>query len=73
MVLEALFGKKKTPDQVLREQKRMLDRAVRDLEREKNQLIAQERKYGVEIKQQVAKGQTESAKVQRHLTSIISH
>lgn len=63
MVLEALFGKKKSPDQILREQKRLLDRAVRDLEREKNQLLTQERKYAADIKTQVQKGQTESAKV----------
>ena len=41
--MEFLFGKKKTPAQMLRENQRLLTRAMRDLDRERAQLEKQEK------------------------------
>lgn len=46
-----LFGRQKTPKEILRENKRMLDKSVRDLERERVQLQQQEKNIVTEIKQ----------------------
>lgn len=43
--------------EVLRENKRMLDRAIRDIERERQQLQAQEKKLILEIKKTAKQGQ----------------
>lgn len=56
-MLEALFGKKKTPAEMLRENKRMLDRAIRELDRERMGLQNQEKKTIAEIKKMAKEGQ----------------
>lgn len=56
-MLEALFGKKKTPAEMLREQKRLLDKAMRELDRERMQLQQQEKKTIAEIKKMAKEGQ----------------
>ncbi|KAH7441738.1 hypothetical protein KP509_03G051700 [Ceratopteris richardii] len=45
-----LFGKKKTPAELLRENKRMIDKSIREIERERQGLQAQEKKLIAEIK-----------------------
>lgn len=45
-----LFGARKTPADLLRENKRMLDKAIRELDRERAGLQAQEKKLIAEIK-----------------------
>jgi charged multivesicular body protein 2A len=45
-----LFGARKTPADLLRENKRMLDKAIRELDRERTGLQAQEKKLIAEIK-----------------------
>ncbi|KAJ6791058.1 vacuolar protein sorting-associated protein 2-like protein 1 [Iris pallida] len=57
-----LFGKKKSPAELLRENKRMLDRSIRDIERERQGLQAQE-KLIVEIKKTAKQGQMGAVKV----------
>ncbi|KAG0481729.1 hypothetical protein HPP92_012197 [Vanilla planifolia] len=52
-----LFGKKKTPAELLQENKRMLDRSIRDIERERQGLQTQEKKLITEIKKSVKQGQ----------------
>ena len=42
--MEFLFGKKKTPAQRLRENQRLLTRAMRDLDRERASMEKQEKK-----------------------------
>ncbi|KAI3438831.1 hypothetical protein D9Q98_001248 [Chlorella vulgaris] len=61
--MEWMFGKKKTPAELLRENKRMLDRAIRDLDRERMGLQQQEKKLIVEIKKMAKDGQMEAVKV----------
>ena len=58
-----LFGKKKTPAEMLRENKRMIDRAIRDLDRERIGLQAQEKKTVAEIKKMAKDNQMEAVKV----------
>eukprot|EP01018_Ginkgo_biloba_P034465 Gb_23887 [translate_table: standard] len=58
-----LFGKKKTPAELLRENKRMLDRSIRDIERERQGLQTQEKKLITEIKKTAKQGQMGAVKV----------
>jgi charged multivesicular body protein 2A len=63
MAFEWLFGKKKTPAEMLRENKRMLDKAIRELDREIMGLQNQEKKIVVEIKKMAKEGQMDAVKV----------
>ncbi|WOK96950.1 vacuolar protein-sorting-associated protein [Canna indica] len=58
-----IFGKKKTPAELLRENKRMLDKSIRDIERERQGLQAQEKKLIAEIKKTAKQGQMSAVKV----------
>ncbi|MCO5597713.1 hypothetical protein L7F22_051794 [Adiantum nelumboides] len=58
-----LFGKKKTPAELLRENKRMLDKSIRELERERQSLQAQEKKLIVEIKKTAKQNQMGAVRV----------
>jgi charged multivesicular body protein 2A len=52
-----IFGKKKTPAELLRENKRMLDKSIREIERERQGLQNQEKKLINEIKKVAKQGQ----------------
>lgn len=56
-MLDFLFGKKKTPAELLRENKRNLDKAIRDLDRERMGLQQQEKKIVADIKKMAKEGQ----------------
>ncbi|XP_043701008.1 vacuolar protein sorting-associated protein 2 homolog 1-like isoform X2 [Telopea speciosissima] len=58
-----LFGGRKTPAELLRENKRMLDKSIREIERERQGLQAQEKKLIVEIKKSAKQGQMGAVKV----------
>ncbi|KAL0346736.1 UNVERIFIED_CONTAM: Vacuolar protein sorting-associated protein 21 [Sesamum calycinum] len=58
-----LFGKRKTPAELLRENKRMLDKSVREIERERQGLQTQEKKLIAEIKKSAKQGQMGAVKV----------
>jgi charged multivesicular body protein 2A len=58
-----LFKKKKTPAELLRENKRMLDKAIRELDRERLGLQNQDKKLITEIKKMAKANQMESVKV----------
>jgi charged multivesicular body protein 2A len=58
-----LFGKKKTPKELLRENKRQLDRAIRDIDRERMSLQSQEKKLIVEMKKMAKGNQNDAVKV----------
>lgn len=49
--------KKKTPAELLRENKRMLDKAIRELDRERMGLQQQEKRTIMEIKKMAKEGQ----------------
>lgn len=61
--MDFIFGKKKTPAELLRENKRMLDRSIRDIERERQQLQTQEKKLIAEIKKTAKAGQMSAVRV----------
>jgi charged multivesicular body protein 2A len=58
-----IFGKQKTPKEILRENQRALRRAMRELERERTNLQRQEKNLTIEIKQMAKKGQMSAAKI----------
>ena len=64
-----LFGKKKTPKELLRENKRQLDRAIRDIDRERMSLQSQEKKLIVEMKKMAKGNQNVSPSLSLSLSS----
>uniref|UniRef100_A0A6V7QTW9 Vacuolar protein sorting-associated protein 2 homolog 1 n=1 Tax=Ananas comosus var. bracteatus TaxID=296719 RepID=A0A6V7QTW9_ANACO len=58
-----LFGSRKTPAELLRENKRMLDRSIREIERERMGLQTQEKRLIAEIKKTAKQGQMAAVKV----------
>uniref|UniRef100_A0A3Q2YKA9 Charged multivesicular body protein 2A n=1 Tax=Hippocampus comes TaxID=109280 RepID=A0A3Q2YKA9_HIPCM len=55
--MEFLFGKRKTPEEMLRQNQRALNRAMRDLDRERTKLEQQEKKIIADIKKMAKQGQ----------------
>merc|ERR1739848_183351 len=62
MGLTDLF-KRKTPAEMIRENKRMIDRAIRDLDRERVKMEQQEKKVIGDIKETAKTGQMDAVKV----------
>jgi len=58
-----LFGKKKTVQEVLREHQRSLNRAIRDIDRERTGLQNQEKKITIEMKKLAKQGQMGAVKI----------
>ncbi|OQV25290.1 Charged multivesicular body protein 2a [Hypsibius exemplaris] len=61
--MEFLFGKRKTPEQLMRENQRTLNKAMRDLDRERAKMEQQEKKIIVDIKKMANAGQMDAVKV----------
>lgn len=55
--MSLLFGSRKTPQEALREHQRLLKRSIREMDRERAALQAQEKKIIVEIKKMAKQGQ----------------
>lgn len=55
--MEWLFGKRLTPEEMLRKNQRALNKAMRDLEREKMKMEQQEKKIIIDIKKMAKEGQ----------------
>ena len=62
-MMEFFFGRRKTPDEILRENKRAIDRAIRDLEREKGRMEQQEVKLANEIRKAARNNEMDSVKI----------
>ena len=58
-----IFGKEKPLKEVLRENKRMITRAVRELDREKSALEREEKRLTIEIKKAAKEQQMASVKI----------
>ncbi|EGG20924.1 SNF7 family protein [Cavenderia fasciculata] len=58
-----LFGKQKTPKEILRENQRSLNKSMRELDRERVSLQNQEKKIILDIKKMAKQGQMNSAKI----------
>ncbi|XP_074652789.1 charged multivesicular body protein 2a-like [Tubulanus polymorphus] len=63
MPLEWLFGRKKTPEEMLRQNQRLLTRAMRDLDRERSKMEQQEKKVINDIKKMAKEGQMDAVKI----------
>ncbi|XP_014258467.1 charged multivesicular body protein 2a [Cimex lectularius] len=61
--MEWLFGKKLTPEQMLRKNQTALNRAMRDLDRERSRMEQQEKKIISDIKKSANEGQMEAVKI----------
>ena len=57
MPLEWLFGRKMTPEEMLRKNQRALTKAMRDLDRERGKMEQQEKKIIADIKKMAKMGQ----------------
>lgn len=55
--MEWLFGKRVTPEEMLRNNQRALNRAIRDLDRERQRMEQQEKKIIADIKKMAKEGQ----------------
>ena len=55
--MDLLFGRRKTPEELLRQNQRALNRAMRELDRERQKLEAQEKKIIIDIKKMAKQGQ----------------
>ncbi|KAK3096510.1 hypothetical protein FSP39_000894 [Pinctada imbricata] len=63
MPLEWLFGRKKTPEEMLRQNQRALNKAMRDLDRERSKMEQQEKKVIADIKKMAKQGQMDAVKI----------
>ncbi|MCL4142440.1 UNVERIFIED_CONTAM: hypothetical protein GTU68_052961 [Idotea baltica] len=63
MPLEWLFGRKMTPEEMLRQNQRSLNKAMRDLDRERAKMEQQEKKIIADIKKMAKMGQMDAVRV----------
>ncbi|XP_060085809.1 charged multivesicular body protein 2a-like [Ylistrum balloti] len=63
MPLEWLFGRKKTPEEMLRQNQRALNKAMRELDRERSKMEQQEKKVIADIKKMAKAGQMDAVKI----------
>ncbi|KAJ8314961.1 hypothetical protein KUTeg_007111 [Tegillarca granosa] len=63
MPMEWLFGKKKTPEEMLRQNQRALNKAMRDLDRERAKMEQQEKKVIADIKKMAKQNQMDAVKI----------
>uniref|UniRef100_A0A914UIK6 Charged multivesicular body protein 2a n=1 Tax=Plectus sambesii TaxID=2011161 RepID=A0A914UIK6_9BILA len=63
MALDFLFGRRKTPQELLRQNQRALNKAMRELDRERGRLEMQEKKVIADIKKMAKQGQMDAVKV----------
>jgi hypothetical protein len=69
MPLEWLFGRRKTPEEILRQNKRALERAMRDLDRERANMERNEKKIIADIKKLAKQGQMVCVHVHVEMTA----
>nr|CAD2185304.1 unnamed protein product [Meloidogyne enterolobii] len=62
-MMDFLFGRSKTPQELLRQNKRALDKAMRDLDRERQRLEGTEKKVIADIKKMAKMGQMDSVRI----------
>jgi len=61
--MEWLFGRKKTPDELLRQNQRALNKAMSELDRERAKMEQQEKKIIADIKKMAKQGQMDAVKI----------
>ncbi|XP_009576231.1 PREDICTED: charged multivesicular body protein 2a, partial [Fulmarus glacialis] len=70
--MDLLFGRRKTPEELLRQNQRALARAMRELDRERQKLEAQEKKIIVDIKKMAKQGQMDLVRTRRYVKKFIT-
>lgn len=66
-----ILGKEKPLKEVLRENKRMINRAVRELDREKTGLEREEKRLTMEIKKAAKEGQMGAVKIMAKVSVLL--
>lgn len=61
--MEWLFGRRMTPDEMLRKNQRALNKAMRELDRERTKMEQQEKKIIADIKKMAKQGQMDAVKI----------
>lgn len=61
--MEWLFGRRMTPDEMLRKNQRALNKAMRELDRERSKMEQQEKKIIADIKKMAKQGQMDAVKI----------
>ena len=61
--MDWLFGRKMTPDEMLRKNQRALNKAMRELDRERAKMEQQEKKIIMDIKKMAKQGQMDAVKI----------
>ena len=61
--MEWLFGRRMTPDEMLGKNQRALNKAMRELDRERSKMEQQEKKIIMDIKKMAKQGQMDAVKV----------
>ncbi|KAH9424980.1 vacuolar protein sorting 2 [Dermatophagoides pteronyssinus] len=61
--MEWLFGKRKTPEEMMRQNQRALNKAMRDLDRERSKMEMQEKKLISDIKKMAKDNQMDAVKI----------
>ena len=61
--MDFLFGKKMSPDEMLRKNQRALNKAMRELDRERMKMEQQEKKIIADIKKMAKAGQMDAVKI----------
>jgi len=67
-----VLGKDKPLKEVLRENKRMINRAIRELDREKTSLEREEKRLTIEIKKAAKEGQMGAVKIMAKASLVLS-
>jgi len=63
VIIDTILGKKKTPEELVREYKRSLNRSIRQLDRERNRVMMQEKQLMNEMKMLAKKNQMDAVKI----------
>ena len=69
--MEWLFGRKMTPDEMLRKNQRALTKAMRDLDRERTKMEQQEKKTIADIKKMAKLGQMDAVRIMAKVNWIL--
>ena len=62
-VMEWLFGRRMTPEEQLKKNQRALNKAMRELDRERAKMEQQEKKIIADIKKMAKQGQMDAVKI----------
>ena len=62
-MMDWLFGRRMTPDEMLRKNQRALNKAMRELDRERAKMEQQEKKIIADMKKMAKQGQMDAVKI----------